>query len=51
MFMTYYKILRIFLKMYRKIGPHFLGIFTSKIILQISMVVHSEANLNQSEPI
>ena len=28
-------------KHYRKICPHSLGIFTSKIILQISMAIHS----------
>ena len=28
-----------------------MGIFTSKIFLQISMAIHSESNLNQSEPI
>ena len=27
---------------YKKIGPYFLGIFTSEIILQISTAIHSE---------
>ena len=34
----------------QKLFPRFLGIFTSETILQISTATHSEANLNQSEP-
>ena len=46
-FKTLLQRLRNFL--YQKLVMHFLGIFTSEVILQISIAIHLEANLNQSE--